>query len=42
LGDDTIRGNRRFIVSDDDTVVINFGWEVTLMNASAMPANSCQ
>jgi hypothetical protein len=42
LGDDAIRVNRRFIVSDDVTVVINFDWEVTLMNTSAMPANGCQ
>jgi hypothetical protein len=42
LGNDTIRVNRCFIVSDDVTVVINFGWEVTLMSTLLLPANGCQ
>jgi hypothetical protein len=42
LGDDAIRVNHRFIVSDDVTVVINVGWEVTLMSVVLLPANCCQ
>jgi hypothetical protein len=32
LGDCAVRVDRRFIVSDDLTVVINFGCELTLMD----------
>jgi hypothetical protein len=35
-----MRVHHCFIVSDDVTVVINFGWEVTL--TLSVPANGCE